>query len=174
MAKHRFIVYPLRRELGGARSRSFNIPAFFGRTAPPVPAELVLEPNIRRGQSTAHVARPGRVAACLDAGVLLIDEPLEFVCADASGRRQALANASTRSGVVRRWYSHHDVSTGQSPAAVALGVEPAFDISKFSNAPMLAINDALGFNIASTRTEWQAEADHILHPLLRARPSNGF
>jgi mycothiol synthase len=35
----------------------------------------------------------------------------------------------------------------------------------FSNAPMLAINDALGFKITSTRTEWQAEADHILHAL---------
>lgn len=27
----------------------------------------------------------------------------------------------------------------------------------FSNAPMLAINDALGFRVISTRTEWQAE-----------------
>ena len=28
----------------------------------------------------------------------------------------------------------------------------------FSNAPMLAINDALGFEVISTLTEWQAEA----------------
>jgi GNAT superfamily N-acetyltransferase len=27
----------------------------------------------------------------------------------------------------------------------------------FSNAPMLAINDALGFEVISTLTEWQAE-----------------
>lgn len=31
----------------------------------------------------------------------------------------------------------------------------------FSNAPMLAINDALGFSVVSTRTEWQAEVDGL-------------
>jgi len=31
-----------------------------------------------------------------------------------------------------------------------------------SNAPMLAINDALGFKITSTRTEWQARAGDLL------------
>ena len=31
----------------------------------------------------------------------------------------------------------------------------------FSNAPMLAINDALGFKVISTRTEWQADVDRI-------------
>ena len=35
----------------------------------------------------------------------------------------------------------------------------------FSNAPMLAINDALGFKVVSTRTEWQADPDHILRTL---------
>jgi GNAT superfamily N-acetyltransferase len=31
----------------------------------------------------------------------------------------------------------------------------------FSNAPMLAINDALGFEVVSTSTEWQAELDDL-------------
>jgi mycothiol synthase len=31
----------------------------------------------------------------------------------------------------------------------------------FSNAPMLAINDALGFKVISTRTEWQADVTDI-------------
>ena len=31
----------------------------------------------------------------------------------------------------------------------------------FSNVPMLAINDALGFRLTSTRTEWQADVDHV-------------
>jgi GNAT superfamily N-acetyltransferase len=35
----------------------------------------------------------------------------------------------------------------------------------FSNAPMLAINDALGFKVVSTRTEWQAEVDDRLGSL---------
>jgi hypothetical protein len=35
----------------------------------------------------------------------------------------------------------------------------------FSNAPMLAINDALGFMVVSTRTEWQAEVDDVLRTL---------
>ena len=34
-----------------------------------------------------------------------------------------------------------------------------------SNAPMLAINDALGFKVLSTRTEWQAEATDLLRAL---------
>lgn len=34
-----------------------------------------------------------------------------------------------------------------------------------SNAPMLAINDALGFRVVSTRTEWQAEVDALLNAL---------
>lgn len=32
----------------------------------------------------------------------------------------------------------------------------------FSNAPMLAINDALGFKVVSTRTEWRAEVNVIV------------
>jgi GNAT superfamily N-acetyltransferase len=32
----------------------------------------------------------------------------------------------------------------------------------FSNAPMLAINDALGFEVVFTQTEWQAEAAAVL------------
>jgi GNAT superfamily N-acetyltransferase len=32
----------------------------------------------------------------------------------------------------------------------------------FSNAPMLAINDALGFKVISTRTEWQADVRDLL------------
>ena len=32
----------------------------------------------------------------------------------------------------------------------------------FSNAPMLAINDALGFKVVSTRTEWQADPGDVL------------
>jgi GNAT superfamily N-acetyltransferase len=35
----------------------------------------------------------------------------------------------------------------------------------FSNASMLAINDALGFRIISTRTEWQADAADIVRTL---------
>lgn len=35
----------------------------------------------------------------------------------------------------------------------------------FSNAPMLAINDALGFRLVSTRTEWQVEVDQVLDAL---------
>jgi len=31
----------------------------------------------------------------------------------------------------------------------------------FSNGPMLAINDALGFNVISTRTEWQASVTDV-------------
>jgi GNAT superfamily N-acetyltransferase len=31
----------------------------------------------------------------------------------------------------------------------------------FSNAPMLAINDALGFQVVSTRTDWQAAVDDL-------------
>ena len=36
----------------------------------------------------------------------------------------------------------------------------------FSNAPMLAINDALGFKVISTRTEWQADVRDLLLVLL--------
>ena len=32
----------------------------------------------------------------------------------------------------------------------------------FSNAPMLAINDALGFIVVSTRTDWQADVDDVV------------
>ena len=35
----------------------------------------------------------------------------------------------------------------------------------FSNAPMLAINEALGFTVVSTRTEWQADVGELLHSL---------
>jgi mycothiol synthase len=35
----------------------------------------------------------------------------------------------------------------------------------FSNAPMLAINDALGFKTTSTRTEWQAQPRHLVRAL---------
>jgi RimJ/RimL family protein N-acetyltransferase len=31
----------------------------------------------------------------------------------------------------------------------------------FSNAPMLAINDALGFRVISAQTEWQASVDEL-------------
>lgn len=37
-------------------------------------------------------------------------------------------------------------------------VERVLTANTFSNAPMLAINDALGFEVISTLTEWQAEA----------------
>lgn len=37
----------------------------------------------------------------------------------------------------------------------------------FSNAPMLAINDALGFRVIHTQTEWQADAAHVLEALSR-------
>lgn len=35
----------------------------------------------------------------------------------------------------------------------------------FSNAPMLTINDALGFKVLSTRTEWQAELANVVRAL---------
>jgi mycothiol synthase len=35
----------------------------------------------------------------------------------------------------------------------------------FSNAPMLAINDALGFKVVSRRTEWQAEVRDLMRVL---------
>ena len=35
----------------------------------------------------------------------------------------------------------------------------------FSNAPMLAINDALGFEVVSTSTDWQAEVAHVRRAL---------
>jgi GNAT superfamily N-acetyltransferase len=35
----------------------------------------------------------------------------------------------------------------------------------FSNAPMLAINDALGFRVTATRTEWQANVGDVLDVL---------
>ncbi len=37
----------------------------------------------------------------------------------------------------------------------------------FSNAPMLAINDALGFKVINTRTEWQADVDQVRQALNR-------
>jgi hypothetical protein len=36
----------------------------------------------------------------------------------------------------------------------------------FSNAPMLAINDALGFKVIRARTEWQADVGDLLGTLL--------
>lgn len=33
--------------------------------------------------------------------------------------------------------------------------------SAFSNAPMLAINDALGFRVISAQTEWQASVEDL-------------
>ena len=35
----------------------------------------------------------------------------------------------------------------------------------FSNAPMLAINDALGFDEISAQTEWQADVEQVLDAL---------
>ncbi|MEA3055970.1 MAG: hypothetical protein QOD30_1402 [Actinomycetota bacterium] len=35
----------------------------------------------------------------------------------------------------------------------------------FSNAPMLAINDTLGFRVTASRTEWQADVTHLLDVL---------
>ena len=35
----------------------------------------------------------------------------------------------------------------------------------FSNAPILAINDALGYTVVSARTEWQAEAADVRRTL---------
>lgn len=47
----------------------------------------------------------------------------------------------------------------QRPEVVRIRTENAG-----SNAPMLAINGALGFQITSTRTEWQAEASDLRCP----------
>jgi GNAT superfamily N-acetyltransferase len=41
------------------------------------------------------------------------------------------------------------------------GVERIRTSNAFSNAPMLAINDALGFRVISSRTEWQAEVEVV-------------
>jgi GNAT superfamily N-acetyltransferase len=38
----------------------------------------------------------------------------------------------------------------------------------FSNAPILAINDALGFKVISTHTEWQANVSDLLRVLQRS------
>lgn len=48
----------------------------------------------------------------------------------------------------------------QRPEAVRVRTENAS-----SNAPILAINDALGFKIISTRTEWQADVRDLLREL---------
>jgi GNAT superfamily N-acetyltransferase len=48
----------------------------------------------------------------------------------------------------------------QRPEAVRVRTENAF-----SNAAMLAINDALGFKVISTRTEWQADVRDLLRAL---------
>jgi GNAT superfamily N-acetyltransferase len=48
----------------------------------------------------------------------------------------------------------------QRPEAVRLRTENAF-----SNGPMLSINDALGFKVVSTRTEWQSELRHLVRAL---------
>ena len=45
----------------------------------------------------------------------------------------------------------------QRPEAVRVRTENAF-----SNGPMLAINDTLGFKVVSTRTEWQSELRHLV------------
>lgn len=44
-------------------------------------------------------------------------------------------------------------------------VERVITGNAFSNAPMLAINDALGFHVTSSRTEWQAEVKVVLAAL---------
>jgi RimJ/RimL family protein N-acetyltransferase len=48
-------------------------------------------------------------------------------------------------------------------------VERVRTSNAFSNDAMLAINDALGFRVTATRTEWQAEPDAVLRAL--GRPS---
>jgi GNAT superfamily N-acetyltransferase len=40
----------------------------------------------------------------------------------------------------------------------------------FSNAPMLAINDALGFEVVFTQTEWQADVDSVRRALADRSP----
>jgi hypothetical protein len=35
----------------------------------------------------------------------------------------------------------------------------------FSNAPMLAINDALGFRVVEVRTDWQGDIAQLRHAL---------
>lgn len=50
----------------------------------------------------------------------------------------------------------------QRPRTVRVRTENAF-----SNTPMLAINDALGFKVTSSRTEWQADATDLLRALHR-------
>jgi mycothiol synthase len=47
------------------------------------------------------------------------------------------------------------------------GIERVQTDNAFSNAPMLAINEALGFKVISTRTEWQAAVGDLLHALAR-------
>ena len=42
----------------------------------------------------------------------------------------------------------------------------------FSNAPMLAINDALGFKVIHTSTEWQADAAAVRHAIEPARTAH--
>jgi GNAT superfamily N-acetyltransferase len=46
--------------------------------------------------------------------------------------------------------------------------EPVRTGNAFSNAPMLAINDALGFRVINTQTEWQADVEHVLKALRAA------
>ena len=44
----------------------------------------------------------------------------------------------------------------ERPEAVRVRTDNAF-----SNAPMVAINDALGFRVVSTRTEWQLDVGNV-------------
>jgi mycothiol synthase len=56
--------------------------------------------------------------------------------------------------------------------ADAPGVEVVRTGNAFSNEPMLAINDALGFRVTATRTDWQADPKDVLRCLDRTPGSS--
>lgn len=56
----------------------------------------------------------------------------------------------------------------ERPGAVRVRADNAF-----SNAPMLAINDALGFRLVTTRTEWQLDLGDFGHRSGAPRPGSG-
>jgi GNAT superfamily N-acetyltransferase len=103
---------------------------------------------------------------------------------DPSGRCVGGTEMTFRSGEPA---TAHQQNTGIDPEHRGLGLakwckaamverllleRPAIErvrtVNAFSNVPMLAVNDALGFEVTSTTTEWQADAARVKRLLDRA------